>query len=125
MSTFNNKLNCFQGKYFERFDFKFFDLCVLKWDDDSELLETMILALIVLWIFGFNWAMCGTGERVANQFEQFGVEFNRCEWNKLPIKMQRMYLIFLLEIQQPKILRSFGGIKCTSETFKQVCISYK
>lgn len=68
-------------------------------------------------------AICEPGQRVTNQFECFGAEFGRCKWNKLPIEIQRVYLIFLTDTQQPKILQSFGGMhKCTRDTFKQVCI---
>ena len=92
----------------------------LKWDDDSELYEIIILSVMIFWVFAFNFAICEPGERVTDQFEQFGEEVERCEWNKLPIEMQRMYLIFLSDTQQPVNIRSYGGILCTRDTFKTV-----
>lgn len=80
----------------------------------------MIISMIILWIFGFILLVCEFGERVTTQFEQFGVEFNQCDWSKLSTEMQRMYLIFLLYAQQPKHIQSYGNIECTRETFKQV-----
>ena len=103
--SFENKLNLF---------------IVLKWDDNSKLFETMVLSLALFWIFVLNFAICESGERITHQFDQFHIEIGRCEWNKLPIEMQRMYLIFLSDTQQPVNIRSYGGILCTRETFKKV-----
>lgn len=91
-----------------------------KWDDDSKSFEAMILLILILWIFQLDFVTCESGERVINQFDKFGLEAGQCEWNKLPIKMQRMYLIFLSDVQQPKNFQSYAGIKCTRDTFKQV-----
>lgn len=57
---------------------------------------------------------------MTNQFEQFGLEFGRCEWNNLPIELQRMYLISLSDTQQPKNIQTYSGIMCTRDTFKKV-----
>lgn len=80
----------------------------------------MIVAVIEFWTLAFFFFICEPGERVTNQFEQFHVEFGRCEWTILPIEMQRMYLIFLSDTQQPTILQSYAGISRTRETFKKV-----
>lgn len=80
----------------------------------------MILSMVTLWVFGFNLIICGSGGRVTDQYAEFGAEFDRCEWNNLPFGMQRMYAIFLSDTQQPKYLRSFGGIIYTRETFEKV-----
>lgn len=95
-------------------------LCLSKWDDGADIFETMVLSMLTLWVFTFNLIICESGERVTNQFEQFGVEFDRCKWNNLPIGMQRMLLVFLSDTQQSKNVQSYGGIKYTRETFKQV-----
>lgn len=92
----------------------------LKWDDDSKLSDIVFLSMIILWIFGFNLVACEPGERVSHRFHQFGMEFERCEWNKLPIEEQRMYLIFLSDTQQPKNIQAYGGVLCSRETFKRV-----
>lgn len=93
-----------------------------KWDENSKLFENMILSNLILIAFTVILIVCEPGERVTNQFEQFGVNLDQCKWNKLPIEMQRIYLIFLSDAQQPKYIRSYGGIVCTRETFKQACI---
>lgn len=93
---------------------------LLKWDENSNLFENLILSMVVLWTFVFNLLVCEPGERVTNQFEQFYAEFARCQWNNLPIDMQRLYLIFLSDTQQPIYLRTYGGVISTRETYKQV-----
>lgn len=92
----------------------------IKWDDDSTIVEVIILAITILWIFGFNLIVCESGQRVTDQFDLFGLEFGRCDWNELSVEMQRMYLIFLSDTQQQKNLRSYAGIMCTRDTFKTV-----
>lgn len=80
----------------------------------------MILSLCILWIFLNDLLACEFGERVTNQFDQFKERFERCQWYELLIGMQRMYLIFLLDVQQPTIIQSYAGIAGTRETFKKV-----
>ena len=82
----------------------------------------MILSMLLCWVFFYDSIICESGERVTDQFDQFGQEVERCEWNKLPIEMQRMYLIFLSDTQQPVNIRSYGGIICSRDTFKMVRI---
>lgn len=94
----------------------------LKWDDDSKLFEIMILYMLILWAFTLNSVIFESGNRVTNQFDQFNLELNQCEWNKFPIELQRLYLISLLDTQRPKTIHIGGGIACTRETCKRVNI---
>lgn len=80
----------------------------------------MLQSMLIPWTFACYFVFCELGERVAIQFELFDVELNRCGWNKLPIEMRRMYMIFLSGTQQPANIRSYGSILCTRETFKRV-----
>lgn len=78
-------------------------------------------SLILLpWIIVLEVIICEAGDRITSQFEQFDVELNRCEWTNLPIKMQRMYLIFLSYTQKPKNIQCYGGMSCSRESFKRV-----
>lgn len=95
-----------------------FSFC--KWNDESNLLAVLMLSMLIIWLIIFNLVTCELGERVFNQFEQFGSEVNQCDWSKLPIEMQRTYLIFLSDTQQSESIQSYAGISCTRDTFKQV-----
>lgn len=99
---------------------------VLKWEDNSQTFKIMIQSTMIPWVFFYVFAICEPGERVANQFNEFGMKFERCEWSKLSaIGMQQMYLIFLSDTQHPRNLQTYGGIQCTRDTFKRVQTSMK
>lgn len=106
--------------YCFEFFLNFFLNAFQQWDEDAELFETMVLAMLTLWVLLFNLIICEAGQRMTDQFEVFGSEFDRCTWNNLPIGMQRMWLIFLSDTQQTKTVQSYGGIKYIRGTFKQV-----
>lgn len=80
----------------------------------------MIQGTMIPWVFFYIFMICEPGQRVTDQFQNFGIEFERCEWNKLPSEMQQMFLILLSDTQQPKNLQTYGSIECTRETFKKV-----
>lgn len=81
--------------------------------------------MVVLWVYGFNLIVCEPGERVTNRFDRFSLKFGECDWSKLPLDVQRMYLIALSDTQQPKNIHSYGGIICTRDTFKEVHLKGK
>lgn len=91
-----------------------------KLNADANQFETMILSILLPWIFFVSLLIFEPGERVTNQFNQFGIKLDRCKWNKLSIRMQKMYLIFLSDTQQPEYIRTYGGIRCTRQTFEKV-----
>lgn len=66
--------------------------------------------------------LCEPAMMMTNRFEVFGEKVAECDWYLLPIKMQRMYCIFLLETQSPIVLCSYGGITCERNTSKLVLI---
>lgn len=87
---------------------------------NSKLFETIGMSIIGFWVFFVAFVLCEIGERVTIQFELFGEEVERCDWHVLPIEMQRMYLIFLSDTQQPKHITCYGAVHFTRETFKEV-----
>lgn len=46
--------------------------------------------------------------------------FGQCNWYLLPIEMQQMMLIVVVNAQQPTIVRGFGNTSCGRQSFKQV-----
>lgn len=57
---------------------------------------------------------------MTDKFEVFGEKIAACNWYLLPIEMQRMYLIFLANVQNPILMTSYGGITCERGTSKRV-----
>ena len=86
------------------------------------LLEVTISIWILTWIFLFIFIICEPGERVSEKFEEFSNELGQCNWYALPSEMQRMYLIFLSDAQQPINIQCYGRILCSRETFKTVIL---
>ena len=108
-------------KYFQRFYF-FFSSFFLKTDDHIYWYDIFVAGIFAFMTIVSCFVMCESGEQVTDKFEQFGEEFERCDWYKLPIEIQRMYLIFLSDTQQPKTIQSYGGVVCSRETCKRVRI---
>lgn len=77
----------------------------------------------LIWNCAFTVCAGLTGTRVTIQFELFSNEFRQCDWYLLPIEMRRMYMIFLLDTQNPIRLLSYANITCERETSKKVFIS--
>lgn len=94
--------------------------CSLQMSDDMKIFEFLAVFVLTLWVFGVLFLFCELGQRVTIQFDMFGDEFDRCDWQALPIGMQRMYLMFLADTQQSKYISCFFNIQCTRETFKKV-----
>lgn len=89
-------------------------------NENAQLFEILDAPMIASWMFELLFAICELGERVTIGFESFGDELERCDWYKLPTKMQRMHLMFLVDTQQPVNIECFGNILCTRDTFKKV-----
>lgn len=79
----------------------------------------------MFWSFAICAFFCEFGEMVTSQFNSYDAEIYRCGWYLLPIKMQKMYLIFKSNTQHPIIIRGFGNILCTREIFKEVNILFE
>lgn len=85
---------------------------------DLKAITPTIFAVFTL--FGVLFIFCNFGELVTAQFERFNRRLYRYKWYSLTIEMQKMYLIFVANTQQPVILSSFARIECTRETLKKV-----
>lgn len=91
-----------------------------KWADDSNTLETSLLFFVSIWMVIFLSIICEPGARVTNQFEVFENELSQSDWYLLSIAMQRMYVIFLLDTQNPVEMLSYANIPCGRDTLKKV-----
>ena len=83
----------------------------------------MILSSTFASTFMYMFMLCEPGERVTNAFEKFNEELEQCNWHLLPPNLRRLYLIFVMDTQQPINIQCYGGILCTRETYKSVITS--
>lgn len=95
-------------------------LLSLKWENDWIFIELITTGVIVFWAFALSFLACEIGQWVTNQYNVLGDELTAINWYSLPIELQRTYLVFLLDTQQPIHIESYGGIVSSRETFKKV-----
>lgn len=91
-------------------------------NDDAKLIDISAVVLAGFWVFGLLLFVCELGERVSLHFDMFAEELEQCNWCELPIKMQRMYLIFLADTQQPVQIECYANVILTRQTFQAVCM---
>lgn len=88
-------------------------------------IDTVVLAEVVF--YGF-WAInvvliaCELGQRISNSFETIENRINLLAWYSLPIEVQRILPIIMINAQQPAIVAFFGSIACSRLQFKKVKI---
>lgn len=80
-----------------------------------------VLGTIALCIF----LTCEHGTKIASQFAELSDERNRCDWYLLPIAIQRIYLVFLSDPQNPITIQSDANIISERETAMKVINSYR
>lgn len=97
-----------------------FGISIVKWDDDSNLLETVSLCVLLNLITSYVFLLCEPGTQMTARFEAFSGEVGQCVWYLLPIELQRMYMTFLSNAQNPVKMCSYGGITCERDTSKKV-----
>lgn len=97
-----------------------FLFCIPKWDDESSLVETIALVVILFAITTCIFTNCEPGAKMTGKFEKFSDEFEKCDWYALPIELQRKYLIFLSNTHAPIKMCSYAGIVCDRDTAKRV-----
>lgn len=91
-------------------------------DDNAIWLETAVLLSILFWVFLGLFLISEPGERMSYQYDMFYEELNLCDWYKIPIKMQRIYLIFLSNTLEPNYITCYGNIHCSRDTVKKVMV---
>lgn len=66
------------------------------------------------------YLVCILGQRMCDQFEEFGEELGQCKWYSFPIGLQRMYAFFLVNAQQNTYMQGYGNLQCSREMMKKV-----
>lgn len=64
---------------------------------------------------------CELGQRLSNSFAEIEDIFDQFDWYLLPIGVQRLLLIVIVNAQQPVVIKCFGNISGSREQFKKVC----
>lgn len=90
-------------------------------DDSSKLIEMIFSFVLAFWTFIFLFLVCEPGHQVTEAYAQYEQELVQCNWHLLPTITKRLYLMFLLDAQQPINIQCYGGVLCARDIFKNVC----
>lgn len=76
----------------------------------------------MIWSFAVIFATCEIGQNMCNQYNKLGDEIYKCDWYALPRKLQRMFIIIMINAQEPVSIRGYGNVVCTRDSFKNVSL---
>lgn len=76
--------------------------------------------ILMFWSFALIYAFCENGEMVANDFIDFEKELGQCNWYLFTLRLQRIYIIVLMNAEQSTVVHGFGNIVCVRESMKRV-----
>lgn len=101
--------------------FIFFSLAgsLLK-KDNLDLNIRLGLSVLVFLSFSIIFAFCELGAQLTNQFNALDETLCQIKWYLLPVDVQRMILICMLDAQHEMFLRGYANIVCTRDAFKNV-----
>lgn len=99
----------------------FFPNKMQKSENDPAAMVTPIF--LVFWAFTFIFFYCELGKAVTDEFDNIDEDLCQYKWYLLSVDTQRMMIIFMNDTQQPALLRGFGNVTCTRDSFKNVIIS--
>lgn len=87
---------------------------------DSSPFEILYPLVLLFWAFAVVFVFCEFGEQVSNQYEYFNDELCECDWYLLPVEMQRILSIVMMNSQQPIFIQGYANTLCIRYTFKTV-----
>lgn len=80
----------------------------------------MVVSYVVCLVTSYIFITCEPGMMLTAEFEKIGNELCRCNWYLLPADLQRMLIIFVLDMQNPIKISSYANITCERDTAKLV-----
>lgn len=126
--VFSSQLVECMSSYHSTINLSFVSFSLAKSEQNSnpsDLLELMIPVILVFWSFVIIYFYCNHGEMMTTQFNDFNEQVCQCNWYFLPMEIQKMLLILLSATGQPVLIRGYGSIVCTRDSFKNVSIHRK
>lgn len=86
----------------------------------------MIRPIILdFWSFCSLALFCHFGEIVSSRFDEIDNAMFQSEWYLFPNRIQRVLPLVISGTQQPVIIRGFGNLLLTDDSFKRVSGRYK
>lgn len=73
----------------------------------------ILINLIVVFV------ACELGQRTSDAFNKIENEFKQFNWYLFPGKIKQILPLVMIMTQQPVVIKCFGSISCSRETFKK------
>lgn len=89
-------------------------------NENANTIVMVRLVVLMFWPLAVTFGFCEYGERLTEQFDDLGDQLCQCDWYKLPMKIQRIFSIVVVNAQQSTTIHSFENTPCSRDTFKQV-----
>lgn len=92
----------------------------------SDQIDTVLLWKTIFfgfWPVGLIFFTCEIGQEFTNIVGKFNNEFERWNWYLFSIKIQRLLPIFIINVQEPVVIKCFGIICGSRDQFKKVRIN--
>lgn len=85
----------------------------------SNPIEIFMPICVMMWSFVSMFLICEMGQMVSNHFNRFSDKIYMCDWYFLPLELQQMFVIIIMNAQ-PVLIRGYGNVECTRDSFKRV-----
>lgn len=80
----------------------------------------IVQIVLMFWSFFMIFLHCNFGEIITNAFSDINEQLYQCDWYTFPLDIQRMQATILINTERPILLKGFGNILSTRDTFKRV-----
>lgn len=75
---------------------------------------------MLYWPFALIFFFCYFGEMINGEFAELYDVITQSNWYLYDIEIQRMIPIILAGTQNPPVLKGFGNVMCTRDSFQKV-----
>lgn len=94
-----------------------------KWADHRDFVEMVVLYYNTIGNASLVFMLCEPGHYCSTGFESIEDQLVQCDWYLLPMELQRKYMVFLAQTQNPIQISCYFNIVCERETSKKVFIA--
>lgn len=91
----------------------------LKSEHESTL-DLIGVLFSLFWSVVVMFIICALGERITDACDSFNVVLCQCDWYSHPIEMQQIFVMMLMNAQQPVKMKGFANTLCAHESFVKV-----
>lgn len=64
------------------------------------------------------------GGVATDRFDKFHIELCQFKWYLMPVEIQRIHLMFMLNVRTSAKIKGYANVFCTREMYKSVIFTY-